>query len=36
MSQEETNSEVLNSIYTDEKPIPVIYQIPNAFLYKRE
>ena len=26
MSHEETNSEVLNSIYADESPIPVIYQ----------
>ena len=26
ISQEETNSEVLNSIYADESPIPVIYQ----------
>ena len=26
MSREETNSEVLNSIYADESPIPVIYQ----------
>ena len=26
MSHEETNSEVLNSVYADESPIPVIYQ----------
>lgn len=26
MSHEETNSEVLNSIYADESPIPIIYQ----------
>ena len=26
MAHEETSSEVLNSIYADESPIPVIYQ----------